>query len=39
MDKGYNVEEFIKYLKTLKSNGDDINVWSYEEIKMNVMHF
>ena len=33
LDKGYDTQTFIDYLKSGKEGGDDVNNWTMEELK------
>ena len=37
--KNYDGQEFLKYCIKLRENGDDMNNWTYEELKLVVQNF
>ena len=37
--KDYDGQEFLQYCIKLRENGDDMNNWTYEELKLVVQNF
>ena len=39
LEAGYNPEKFVSYLKSLKPGGEDIDNWTFEELKTEVQNY
>lgn len=39
IDKGYSAQVFVEYLATVREDGDDIDMWEYDDLKAMVKQF
>ena len=39
LEKNYDQMEFLQYCTSQKENGDDLNNWTYDELKTCVLNF